>query len=126
MSAKRASPKVLLTERALSDLREIETYSIQERERRTADKYLADIEAALSRIKEKPDLLRPEPGLPPQLTFYRVNKHLLVCGADSGAVIVLTVIHASRDIPSRLAELQPSLTAEVELLRSKLPRGKSH
>lgn len=125
MSAKKASPKVLLTERALSDLREIETYSIQEWGRRTADKYLADIEAALSRIKEKPDLLRSEPGLHPQLTFYRVNKHLLVCDADSGAVLVLTVIHASRDIPSRLAELQPSLTAEVELLRSKLPRGKS-
>ena len=37
----------------------------------------------------------------------------------------VTVIHASRDIPSRLAELQPSLLAEVELLRRKLPRGEA-
>ena len=44
---------------------------------------------------------------------------------DPKAVIVLTVIHASRDIPSRLAELQPSLLAEVELLRRKLPRGEA-
>jgi hypothetical protein len=31
-----------------------------------------------------------------------------------------TVMHASRDIPSRLAELQPMLAAEVDVLRERL------
>lgn len=123
MSARRARPKLLLTQRALGDIAEIESHSVKEWGRRTANKYLSDIEAALGRLQENPDLLRPEQGLHPDLCFYRINKHLLVCDADARTIIVLTVMHASRDIPSRLAELQPSLSAEVELLRRKLRRG---
>lgn len=115
---------MLLTARALSDIQEIETYSVAEGGRPTANRYISDIDSALRRIQENPDLLRSEPGFHPQLCFYGVNKHLLVCDVDPKSIIVLPVIHASRDIPSRLAELQRSLTAEVELLRNKLPRGK--
>ena len=125
MSAKKAKPKLLLTHRALSDIAELKTYSVKEWGRRNANKYLADIESALERLQEAPELLRPEAGLHRELCFYRVNKHLLACDVDANAIIVLTVIHASRDIPSRLAELQPSLIAEVELLRNKLPSGKT-
>lgn len=124
MSAKKAKPKLLLTHRALDDIAEIETYSAKEWGRRTAKKYLADVEAALERLQEDPGLLRPETGFHDKLCFYRVNRHLLACDVDAKAIIVLTVIHASRDIPSRLAELQPGLSAEVELMRKKLPSGK--
>ncbi len=64
--------------------------------------------------------MRPEEGFHAELSFYRVNKHLLVCDVSPNAVILLTVIHASRDIPSRLAELQPTLVNEVELLHRQL------
>ncbi len=124
MSRRLANTKLLLTERALRDIAAIETYSVTEWGRRTADKYIADLEAALMQIREKPDLLRPEKELHPDLCFYRVNKHLLVCDVQPKAVFVLTVIHASRDIPSRLAEIQPTLAAEVELLHMKLDQAK--
>jgi hypothetical protein len=68
--------------------------------------------------------LRPEKELHPDLSFYRVNKHLLVCDVQPKMVFVLTVIHASRDIPSRLAEIQPTLLAEVALLHTKLNQAK--
>ncbi len=125
MSPRKAQPKLLLTHRALRDLAEIESYSVQEWGRRAANKYPADIEAALGRLEQATDLLRPELGGHSKLCFYRVNKHLLACDKDTKAIIVLTVIHASRDIPSRLAELEPSLSAEVELLRKQLDHGKS-
>jgi hypothetical protein len=58
------------------------------------------------------------------LRFYRVNKHLLVCDVEADAVLLLTVIHASRDITSRLAEMEPTLAAEVEMLHAKLKQAK--
>jgi toxin ParE1/3/4 len=124
VSRRSANTKLLLTERALRDIGEIETYSVSEWGKRIADKYIADLEAALTRIRDKPDLLWPEKELHPDLCFYRVNKHLLVCDVQPKAVFVLTVIHASRDIPSRLAEIQPTLAAEVELLHAKLDQAK--
>lgn len=115
--------KLLIAERALDDIRRIEAYSVEEWGKRVAGRYLGDIEAALARIQADRGLLRAEADLHLSLQFYQVNKHLLVCDVSPNAVILLTVIHASRDIPSRLAELEPTLSAEVELLRKQL-RGK--
>jgi len=116
---KTSEPRVILTERALSDLREIETYSVREWGRKTADLYLDDLQAALDRLQEDPNVLHLEPDLSPGLYFYRVRKHFLVCDDADGVIVILTVIHTSMDIPSRLAELEPRLAAEVKLLRNK-------
>jgi toxin ParE1/3/4 len=123
---KRARPltQLLLTQRALRDISEIEAFSIDQWGKPAAWRYLADLEQALVRLQEQPDLLRPEADFHPDLRFYRVHKHLLICDVQPEAIILLTVIHGSRDIPSRLAELAPTLAAEVELLRDKLRAGK--
>ena len=111
---------VFLTQRALADLREIERYSTHEWGRKTADRYLDDIAAALDRIRENPEILRLEPDFASGLFFYRVKKHFLVCDFQEETVIVLTVIHTSMDLPARLLDLEPRLVAEAELLQSKL------
>lgn len=112
--------QLLLTERALTDIEAIFAYSVEQWGKRTADRYLDDLEAGLQRIQEQPGLLKAEADLHPALQFYRVNQHLLACDVRPKAIIVLTVIHSSMDIPARLAELQPTLVAEVELLHRKL------
>jgi toxin ParE1/3/4 len=117
---------VELTERALADLREIKRYSDKEWGRKTADKYLDDIAAALDRLSENPEVLRLEPGYSPGLYFYRVKRHFLVCDYRGETVIVLTVIHTSMDIPSRLLELEPRLTAESQYLQGKLHKNAGH
>jgi plasmid stabilization system protein ParE len=116
--------QLLLTQRALRDISEIEAFSIEHWGKPAASRYLADLEQALVRLQEQPDLLRPEADFHSDLRFYRVHKHLLVCDVQPKAILLLTVIHDSRDIPSRLAELEPTLAAEVELLRDKLRAGK--
>ena len=88
--------------------------------KQAAEKYLDAIESSLDRMQTQPGLLRPEPDFHTSLTFYRINQHLLVCDARPESIVVLTVVHASMDIPARLAELQPTLAAEVELLHRKL------
>lgn len=121
------TPKVrlLLTQRALNDLAGLLEYSTMQWGKRTAEKYLDDIEAGLERIRQHPDLLQPLPDLNPPLTFYRVSKHLLICDSQAASIVVLTVIHGSMDIPNRLAELQPTLVTEVEMLHGKLRKSRN-
>jgi len=120
----KAKTQLLLTRRALRDIAEIEAYSISEWGKTTAAKYLADIEAAMLRVQESPELPRSEQDLHPDLRFYRVNKHVLVCDVQPKAIFLLTVIHATRDIPTRLAEIAATLAPEVQLLHDTLQQSK--
>jgi toxin ParE1/3/4 len=124
VSAKKTQSDLLLTERALRDIADIERFSIEQWGKTTAAKYISDIEAAFSLLQENSALLRAEEDLHPELRFHRVNKHVLVCDVQQDTIFLLTVIHASRDIPSRLAEMQPSLMMEIELLHQRLANGK--
>lgn len=58
------------------------------------------------------------------MRFYRVNKHWLACDVRPDAIVLLSVIHGSMDLPNRLAELQYVIAAEAELLAAKLHAGK--
>jgi len=111
---------ILLTERALQDIRDIESFSIERWGNETAQKYIDGIEAALNRIAERPDLLREEPDFAESLRFHRVQKHVLVCDVQGETIYVLTILHTSMDIPRRLAKLQPQLSLEAALLHGKL------
>ncbi|WLD11168.1 type II toxin-antitoxin system RelE/ParE family toxin [Planctellipticum variicoloris] len=113
---------VELTERTLVDLREIERYSVEKWGRTTANQYLDDIAAAFDRFIENPEILSLEPDFAPGLYFYRVRKHVLVCDYHERKVVVLTIFHTSMDLPARLAELEPRLIVEAQILRSKLNR----
>ena len=116
---------IQLTERALRDIAEIETYSIEQFGKRVANEYVAKLEAGLTRIAMEPGLLRVEPTFHETLQFYRVEKHLLVCETGiAGQIIVLAVIHGSMDISTRLAELEPKLALELEFMLEQLKRTK--
>jgi toxin ParE1/3/4 len=116
---------LLLTQRALRDIQDIRKYSAERWGKTAAEKYLDELEAGLVRLKEHPHLLKAEADFHAALMFYRVNRHLLVCDTQPRSIVVLTVIHSSMDIPSRLAELQPTLAAEVEILHRRLASDKS-
>lgn len=104
----------------MNDLRELEEFSIRQWGQKTADKYLSEIAAALDRLQENPDILHLEPDFAPGLYFYRVKKHFLVCDYHNDHTVVLTLIHTSMDLPSRLLELESRLAMESQILRSKL------
>jgi toxin ParE1/3/4 len=121
---KPAKTKLFLTQRALRDLMDIEQFSIEQWGKRTAARYLSDLEAGLERLRDYPELLRSEEGFYASLRFYSVNKHVFVCDIVPGAIFVLTLLHGSIDIPSRLHELSPTLALEAELLHCKLEQSK--
>ncbi len=122
---------VKLTERAHYDLQEIEDYSVQRWGRKTAARYLEDIQTALSLLQENPDLLRYQSDISTQFTFYRVREHFLVCTKLKDVLLVLTIKHGQMDLPHRIGELEPTLVQEADLLYQRLvaaekKRRKSH
>jgi plasmid stabilization system protein ParE len=105
-----------LSRRATLDLSEIERYSIEQWGKKVAADYLTDLENALRRLKEHPGLLRARRELSENLKFYRVRHHLLVCALEGENIYVLAVKHGAIDLPERLAELEPHLIQEAEIL----------
>jgi plasmid stabilization system protein ParE len=121
---KASSVRLYLTDRAVRDIGEIREYSVEQFGRRVANQYLSTIENTLKLLKSSPSLLRDQPGLHSWFKFYRCKKHFLVCDQQAGDIYVLALIHTSMDIPTRLLELEPSLTMEVEVLHRKLQQAR--
>ena|ERR1051326_957884 len=105
-----------LSRRAVRDIEEIRHYSVERWGERVAEEYLDSIEEALNRLRESPNLLRGKPEFSRHLRFYRVHRHFLVCSMIGQNIYVLAVKHGSLDLPRRLAELEPRLLEETELL----------
>lgn len=115
---------VHLTDRALHDIAGIENYSIEKLGPAIAAQYLNKLAAGIGRISENPELIREQPPFHESLKFYRIEQHLLACEtAIAGKIIVLTLLHASMDVPSRLVELEPNLLLEAEMLMKQLSRS---
>lgn len=111
---------VKLTDRAHYDLQEIEAYSLERWGRKIADRYLEDLQTALSLLQESPDLLRHKSDISTHFKFYRVREHYLVCTVLKSFLLVLTIKHGQMDLPNRLAKLEPTLAQEAELLHQRL------
>ena len=112
--------RLALTQRAALDLVEIEDYSIKAWGRRTAAAYIGKFETAFGLLSESPDLLRPVPDFSPHLLFYRVEQHWVIAHRTPKTTYVLAIRHGAMDLHSRLAELEPILAQEIEILSRRL------
>ena len=118
--SKRDTYRVVLTDRAVSDLLGIEKYSIEKWDIGVAAKYIAKFEKAFKLLELNPDLLLPNPSLSSDLLFFRVEKHLMACIKIKPGIAVLTIVHANRDLQNILHELAPNLKQEVVVLLRKI------
>ena len=107
-----------LSRRALRDLGQIQRYSEERWGKGVAREYLRDVEEALERLRQEPELLRTKPDTSEHFKFYRVRKHFLVCVEVHNRIYVLTIKHASMDLPQRILELEPQLLIEAKLLHA--------
>jgi toxin ParE1/3/4 len=105
-----------ISRRAAQDIEEIRRFSVEHWGERVAADYLDGIAQALIRLRESPGLLRTKPEFSRHLRFYRVERHFLVCSLLENNIYLLAVRHGSLDLPSRFAELEPTLLHEVDLL----------
>jgi plasmid stabilization system protein ParE len=125
VSGRKKSPgqiSIYLTDRAKSDLLEIEAFSIASWGKVVSAKYVLKFEKAFRLLQTSPGLAHAFPKLGNDLLFHRVEKHLLACVRIKQWLVVLTFCQTSREYESVLGDLIPTLRLEVKALMRKLGR----
>jgi plasmid stabilization system protein ParE len=118
--ARARKAKVFLTDRAITDLQEIESHTIRTWGNAQATKYLDAFDRFFRLVESEPGILLPIPILDTLLT-HTVESHIVVCVKRNEDVLVLTIVHASRDVVAHLDRLLPTLRSEVEQMKEQLP-----
>jgi len=102
--------------RAIIDLASIKEYSIKNWGQQVAQEYLDKFDQAFERLKSSPDILHSKRELSGRLLFYRVERHWLVCDIIEDDIYVMMVMHGIMDLPNRIAEIEPQLLREAEIM----------
>lgn len=83
-----------------------------------ATKYLDAFDRCFALVELEPGILLPIPVIDNLLT-HCVESYVVVCTKWKVNVLVLTIVHASRDLLSHLDRLLPTLKSEVEILKKR-------
>lgn len=118
--AKSRKAKVFLTDRAIADLRDVEAYTIKKWGNAQAAKYLDAFDRFFGLVEAEPGILLSIPAVD-ELMTHSVESHVVVCTKWNEDVLVLTIVHASRDLVPLLDRWLPTLKLEVETMRKRLP-----
>lgn len=100
-----AAGRVILREVALADIEEIAAFSEDRFGDALADAYLLGLRAALDRIADFPQAspLRDDFGGDVRCKVYRSHRILFEL-LENGDVVVLRILHHSRDVPRALRQ----------------------
>jgi plasmid stabilization system protein ParE len=109
----------LLTRNAALDLRRIYTRSRREWCDDLADRYLADLYAAMGVAAANPEKGRLRQYRSTPFLMIPVWQHFVIYDLVPQGIAVLTVQHQVRDIETLIAELTPAFHAEVERVKRK-------
>jgi toxin ParE1/3/4 len=83
--------------RARQDLKSIWRYSFEEWGEGQADKYLAELNSGIIRLRDNPRLGKPRDELRPGYRSLRVNEHMVYYVLTPSAVRIVRVLHAQMD-----------------------------
>lgn len=109
----------LLTRNAALDLRRIYTRSRREWGDDVADRYLADLYAAMGVAAADPEKGRLRQYRSAPFLMVAAREHLVIDDLVPQGIVLLTVQHQVRNIETLIAELNLSFNAEVERLKRK-------
>jgi plasmid stabilization system protein ParE len=114
------SPAVFrLTRNAALDLRRIHARSRREWGEDVADRYLADLYAAMGDAAANPKKGRFRQHRSAPFFMVPARQHFVIYDCVPQGIVVLTVQHQVRDIETLIAELTPAFHVEVERLKRK-------
>ncbi len=112
--------KFFLTQRAFSDLLEIETYSKERWGENQTDSYMNAIYVAFKKTAEKPHIgeLRQYRSFP----FYMApaERHYAVYKVIDHGIIIATVLHGHRNIESIIQKVGNLLADEIDRMERKI------
>ena len=109
----------LLTRNAALELRRIHARSSREWGDDVADRYLADLYAAMGGAAANPEMGRLRQHRSAPFLMIPARQHFVIYDLVPQGIAVLTVQHQVRDVEALIAELTPAFHAEVERLKRK-------
>ncbi len=109
----------LLTGTAARDLRRIHARSRREWGEDVADRYLADLYAAMCDAAANPDKGRLRQHRSTPFLMVPARQHFVIYALVPQGIAVLTVQHQVRDIETLIAELTAAFHSEIERLKRK-------
>lgn len=109
-----------ITDRAALEVYKIEEYSRKEWGKQQANKYINDIDKILDLLREHPNLLRAKPEISKHLKFYTSGEHTLIFEKINNDIYFITIKYAGMELDKRIAELEPTLRKEVEIMHKKV------
>ena len=112
--------RILLTDHFYEELDKIIEFSTNEWGSNKAKEYVEDIDEALELIRANPEVLSTRENISNNFSTYLVNKHWLICHRSNETIIVLTILHTSRNVIDHLTEFEPNLAIEIYALSEKL------
>ncbi|MBS0465625.1 MAG: type II toxin-antitoxin system RelE/ParE family toxin [Proteobacteria bacterium] len=112
-----------LTRTAALDLRGIHARSRREWGEAVAERYIADLYAAMRQAAQSPaaDRLRQGRSLP--FSMVPARRHFIIYDRLPQGIVVLTVQHQVRDIETLIASLPPAFHAELQRLRQSIQQA---
>lgn len=108
-----------LTSRAALDLRSIHARSRREWGDDVADRYVADLYAALKNVAANPEAGRLRRHRSAPFLMVPAQRHFVIYDVIPQGIAVLTLQHRVRDIETLIAELTPAFFTAVERLKRK-------
>jgi plasmid stabilization system protein ParE len=109
--------RFFLTRNAALDLRKIHTRSRREWGEEVADRYLADLYAAMGQAANTPETGRLRQHRSAPFLMIPARQHFVIYDLVPEGVAILTIQHQVRDIESLIAEFTPSFHAELKKLK---------
>ena len=97
-------PEIRLTPAAERDLIEICLFTADRWDPRQADLYLEEIETAMSRIRDHPEIGSDCSEVLPGYRKLPVGSHRIYYRLPEGSIEIVRILHARMDAPSRLDE----------------------
>ena len=111
--------RLFLTRRAALDLRSIHARSRRDWGDEVADRYIANVYAAMRNSAARPETGRLRQNRSTPFLMVPAQRHFVIYDAIPQGIVALTLQHQVRDIEALVEELTPAFLAEVERLKRK-------
>ena len=105
-----------LTRQASRTLRDIYANSRKQWGAETADRYLADLYAAMKKAAAKPEIGQLRAARATPFLMVPAGRHFMIYDRVERGIVILTLLHQRRDIEQIIADLGPTFQDEIRAL----------
>lgn len=109
-----------ITRRAVLDLQDIYSHSVNKWGEKVADEYLEAVYRVFDQLSKNPELGRLRQKRSGPFLIYPAKKHFVIYDTFPKGIIIVTLLHQVRQIENIIENLGPSFITEITSLKKQL------